>query len=173
MKRLIENYTFNSATKQVIIIDNENITQEKLLLITNMTAGIIIYNFADSDTRGLIAGNIITLNYDTISMSDTDKLQIWVEDTNPLMVTITTCISCIKNVVSKFTFDTLNQLRTTVAGTVAVSTLPTLSTVTTVGTVTTVSTGNISLGDMGKTATSILTTNQAFQITNGKNLVRS
>ena len=85
MKRLIENYTFNSATKQVILFDSENITQEKLLLVTNMTDGVIIYNFADNNIRGTIQGNIITLNYDTTSMSDTDKLQIWVEDTNPLI----------------------------------------------------------------------------------------
>ena len=170
MKRLIENYTFNSATKQIIIIDNENIIQEKLLLITNMTDGIIIYNFADNATRGSIVGNIITLNYDTTSMSDADKLQIWIEDTSPLMVTITTCISCIKNVISKFTFDVSNQLRATVAGTVAVSTLPTLSTVTTVGTL---NTGNMGLGDLGKPSTTILVASQAFQITNGKNLVRS
>ena len=41
MKKLIENYTFNAATKQIIITDSQNITQEKLLLITNMTDGII------------------------------------------------------------------------------------------------------------------------------------
>ena len=168
MKRLIENYTFNAATKQIIITDSENITQEKLLLITNMTDGIIIFNFADGASRGNILGNIITLNYDTTSMSDTDKLQIWVEDTNPLFVTLTTCLACIKNVVSRFTFDISNQLRTTVVGTVGISS-GTVTTVTTVGTVTT---DNIGIGDMGKPATAILKSQEAFQGTIGKNFIR-
>ena len=161
MKRLIENYTFNSATKQIVIIDDENITQEKLLLITNITDGIIIYNFADSTTRGNISGNIITLNYNTTSMSDTDKLQIWVENTNPLMVILATCISCIKNTVSRFSFDATNQLRTT--GSVSVSS----------GTVTTMVTGNIGYGDMGKPATAILAINQACNVSVSKNFIRS
>ena len=168
MKRLIENYTFNSETKQIIIIDSENITQEKLLLITNMTDGIIIYNFADSALKGSIVGNIITLTYDTVSMSNTDKLQIWVENTNPLMVMLTTCLACIKNTVSRLTFDTSNQLR--VGGTVAVSSLPTVGTVTTV---TTMTTGNIGIGDIGKPATAILKSQEAFQGTVGKNFIRS
>ena len=169
MKKLIENYTFNAATKQIIITDSQNITQEKLLLITNMTDGIIIFNFADSATKGSILGNIITLNYDTTSMSDTDKLQIWVEDTNPLFVTLTTCLACIKNVVSRFTFDVSNQLRATIVGAVTVSS----GTVTTVGTVTTMTTGNIGIGDMGKPATAILKSQEVFQGTIGKNFIRS
>ena len=166
MRRLIENYTFNSATKQIIIIDSENIPQEKLLLITNMTDGIIIYNFADSETRGNVSGNIITLNYNTTSMSDADKLQIWVENTNPLMVILATCISCIKNTVSRFSFDVTNQLRTAVTGSVSVSSG-------TVTTVTTMATGNIGYGDMGKPATAILKSEEAFHGTVGKNLIRS
>ena len=166
MKRLIENYTFNPTTKQIIITDSQNITQEKLLLITNMTDGIIIFNFADSDAKGSIVGNIITLNYDTAAMSDTDKLQIWVEDTNPLFVTLTTCLACIKNTISRLTFDVSNQLRASVIGTVGISS----GTVTTVGTVTT---GNIGIGDMGKPATAILKSQEAFQNTIGKNFIRS
>lgn len=128
MKRLIENYTFNPTTKQIIIIDSENIPQEKLLLITNMTDGIIIYNFADNNARGSIQGNIITLNYDTTSMSDTDKLQIWVEDINPLMIALCNYISIIKHAIGKLSFDGSSQVRA------VVSSLPTLQTVTTVQT---------------------------------------
>ena len=126
MKRLIENYTFNSATKQIILIDNENITQEKLLLITNMTDGVIIYNFADNNMRGTIQNNIITLNYDTTTMDSSDKLQIWVEDTNPLMVTLSNYLNIIKHAVGKLSFDTSNQLRTATTG--SLSTVSTVST---------------------------------------------
>lgn len=57
-------------------------------------------------------------------------------------------IKALKNVISRFTFDTAGQLRTTVAGTVAVSS----GTVTTVSTVTQ---ANISFGDSGKLSTTI------------------
>ena len=156
MKRLIENYTFNSATKQIILIDNENITQEKLLLITNMTDGVIIYNFADNNMRGTIQNNIITLNYDTTTMDSSDKLQIWVEDTNPLMVTLSNYLNIIKHAVGKLSFDTSNQLRT------VVSTVSTVSAVSTAG-----------FGDLGKPITSTMVINQAYNVANSKNFVRS
>ena len=164
MKRLIENYTFNPVTRQVIIIDNENITHEKLLLITNMADGDIIFNFADNLKKGSILGNIITLNYDTTSMSTDDKLQIWVENTNPMFVTLTTCLACIKNVISRISYDASNQLRATVVGTVNVG-----------GGTVNVGNGTISIGigDMGKPATAILKSQEAFQGTVGKNFIRS
>ena len=161
MKRLIENYTFNSATKQIILIDSENIPQEKLLLITNMTDGIIIYNFADNASRGAIQNNIITLNYDTTSMSDTDKLQIWVEDTSPLLVTLSNFLNIIRHAVGKLSFDTSNQLRAIVGGS--------LSTVTTV---TNCTTANAGLGDLGKPITSTTVVNQAYNVANSKNFIR-
>lgn len=158
MKRLIENYTFNPTTKQIIIIDSENIPQEKLLLITNMTDGIIIYNFADNASRGTIQGNIITLNYDTTSMSDTDKLQIWVEDTSPLLVTLSNFLNIIRHAVGKLSFDTSNQLRATVGGSLS--------------TVSTCNTANVGLGDLGKPITSTTVVNQAYNVANSKNFIR-
>ena len=161
MKRLIENYTFNSATKQIILIDPENIPQEKLLLITNMTDGVIIYNFADNASRGAIQNNIITLNYDTTSMSDTDKLQIWVEDTSPLLVTLSNFLNIIRHAVGKLSFDTSNQLRATVGGSLS-----------TVSTVLNCITANAGLGDLGKPLTSTLVINQAYNNGNSKNFIR-
>ena len=64
-------------------------------------------------------------------------------------------IKALKNVISRFTFDTSGQLRTTVAGTVAVSS----GTITTVGTVTT---SNGSIGDSGKTSTIMQNSSMMF-----------
>lgn len=158
MKRLIENYTFNSATKQIILIDPENIPQEKLLLITNMTDGIIIYNFADNTSRGTIQGNIITLNYDTTSMSDTDKLQIWVEDTSPLLVTLSNFLNIIRHAVGVSFWPFKPIKGKSVGGSLS--------------TVTTVYTTNIGFGDIGKPSTSTLVINQAYNIANSKNFIR-
>ena len=63
-------------------------------------------------------------------------------------------IKALKNVISRFTFDTTGQLR--VGGTVGVSSLPTL------GTVTTVTTSNGSIGDSGKPSTIMQNSSMMF-----------
>ena len=46
MKKLIENYTFDASAKTITILCDCNFTLDKLLVITNVTDGVIIYNFA-------------------------------------------------------------------------------------------------------------------------------
>jgi len=77
MKQLIPNYTFNAATNQVTLTDYPTLDLERLLLITNVTDNIFLYNFADPTIGATVAGNTITLAYNTTAMSDTDKLQIF------------------------------------------------------------------------------------------------
>lgn len=82
MKILITNYTFNKTAKTITLPDYATITLESLLLITNVTDGIIIYNFADPATGATVATNVITLEYDTSAMDNSDKLQIYYDDPN-------------------------------------------------------------------------------------------
>ena len=82
-KKLIYNYTFD-ASAQTIVIDG-NFKLRKLQLITNVTDGVIVYNFADPNKGGTVSYNstndetTITLEHDTTSMSDSDELQIFVD----------------------------------------------------------------------------------------------
>jgi len=76
MKKICEKYNFNPINRTVEILDNFNIEQESIVLITNVTDGIIIYNFADSTMIGTLNQNILTLNYDTSLMASTDHLMI-------------------------------------------------------------------------------------------------
>jgi hypothetical protein len=80
MKILFEDYTFNAATQQITFNTTEIITLERLLIITNVTDNLIIYNFADPNLGGTITNNVLTLNYNTTSMSNTDRLQIFIEN---------------------------------------------------------------------------------------------
>jgi|694.fasta_scaffold00044_77 hypothetical protein len=80
MKILFEDYTFNAATQQITFNTTETITLERLLIITNVTDNLIIYNFADPNLGGTITNNVLTLNYNTTSMSNTDRLQIFIEN---------------------------------------------------------------------------------------------
>lgn len=66
----------------------------------------------------------------------------------------------------RFSFDTSSQLRTTVAGTVAISSG-------TVTTVTTCTTANMSIGDSGKASTIQLQSAQGFYGSVGANFLRS
>lgn len=81
MKKLIKNYSFNAATRQITLLDYTTLDLNSLLVITNVTDNISIYNFALADFSGTtVSGNIITLAYNTTSMSNTDILQIFYDD---------------------------------------------------------------------------------------------
>lgn len=79
MKILLETYSFNAAAKQITFITSDTVTLERLLLITNVTTNTIIYNFADPNTGGSVSNNVLTLDYNTAAMSDSDKLQIFLD----------------------------------------------------------------------------------------------
>jgi hypothetical protein len=81
-------YTFSPSTRTVTI-NTRYIQQERLLLITNVTKNKVIYNFSDASLKatsyttnmsGATGNTTIVLNYDTTTMSATDKLQITVDE---------------------------------------------------------------------------------------------
>ena len=86
MKRLLGtdisgSYTFNPGAKTVTFSDlPQTINLSNILLITNVTKNVIIYNFADS-TAGVVSfnNNVLTLTYDTSSHSASDVLQIFLD----------------------------------------------------------------------------------------------
>lgn len=80
MKILFEDYTFNAAAKQITFNTSEAISLQQLLIITNVTDNLIIYNFADPNYGGSITNNVLTLTYNTSLMSDSDSLQIFLEN---------------------------------------------------------------------------------------------
>jgi len=82
MKKLITNYTFNAAAQTVTFTDYTTISLESVLLVTNVTDNVIVYNFADIGHGGSVSGNILTLAYNTTGMDDTDDLQIFYDDTD-------------------------------------------------------------------------------------------
>ena len=83
-KKLLHDYTFDASAKTVTL--NGIYRRERLLMVSNVTDNIILFVF-NQTTFGLTSYTIDTVNetttlalvYDTTSMSDTDKLQIFVE----------------------------------------------------------------------------------------------
>ena len=88
-KTILSNYYLFDASERQIVIPG-GVQREQLILITNVTDNKVIYNFSDPEltaTAYTIATDIrnvtttrVTLAYDTTTMSDTDKLQIIVDD---------------------------------------------------------------------------------------------
>ena len=80
MKVRIDKYSFDASAKTVEFIGYDNIDLNRVLLITNVTDGIILFNFADSAKVGSVTNNVLTLDYDTTSMSDSDDLLIFYQE---------------------------------------------------------------------------------------------
>ena len=87
---ILEAYTFTPSTG-TIVVTGKNIRREQLLLITNVTAGTVIYNFSDPslgiatytnavDTTTGQETTTIVLAYGTTAMSSSDKLAILTEE---------------------------------------------------------------------------------------------
>lgn len=75
-KQVLKNYVFDASAKTITLIDFGEVDLSRLALVTNTTTNTIIYSFADAQKGGTVSGNVITLDYDTTSMSDADKLRI-------------------------------------------------------------------------------------------------
>ena len=83
-KKLAHNYSFDASERQVRI--DGNISHDRLLLITNITDNVNIYNFADPTLKAtaieydeVTEETVVTLAHDTNQMSDDDTLQIFYE----------------------------------------------------------------------------------------------
>ena len=74
MKRVITNYIFDASLGTVTFELFTRITYTDIYTITNLTDGTLIF---DPDTLpATVSGNVLTLSYDTSSMSDEDYLKI-------------------------------------------------------------------------------------------------
>ena len=73
-------YTFNANTGTVTFGDSlTGLELQNVELITNVTTNTVIYQFNKSGFGGSLTGLILTLDYDTSAMSDSDDLQIFIE----------------------------------------------------------------------------------------------
>jgi len=86
---ILEAYTFVPATSTITVI-GKAIRAEQLLLITNVTQGVVLYNFSDpslgatittSFASGTESTTIVLTGYSTTAMLSTHKLSILVEET--------------------------------------------------------------------------------------------
>jgi hypothetical protein len=81
MKKLITGYQFLASSQVVNFTDygpTNPVALDNLLLITNVSRGQIIYNFADTAATGIVNSTSgFLLGYNTTSMANSDRLQIF------------------------------------------------------------------------------------------------
>lgn len=73
-------YTFDASLKTVTITAINPIDLAAFALIVNPVDGIIIFNPRDPTKTGSVATNVLTLTFDTTSMSDSDDLLVLYDD---------------------------------------------------------------------------------------------
>jgi hypothetical protein len=79
MKVLLQDYTFNAAASEIKFNVTDVVKLNSVLIITNVTSNVIIYNFANPLQGGTILNNVLKLDYNTSSMSSSDTLQIFLD----------------------------------------------------------------------------------------------
>ena len=84
-KRLIFDYTFDPANDKITV--DGNVATRRLLLITNVTRNIVLFNFADTTKKVLsrtydntYETTSFVMQYDCAAMSATDEIQIFIEE---------------------------------------------------------------------------------------------
>lgn len=85
MRNIVTGYQFNKLAKTVTFPANFSPPMlERILLIVDQTAGVIIFDPSTAGKGGVLAQNVLTLTLDTTgaSYANSDVLQIFVDDGN-------------------------------------------------------------------------------------------
>jgi len=156
-------YNFSAGNQRVsfILPDNATASLERILLITNVANGEIIYNFSNPLLGGTLTNNNLILDYDTTSHSDTDPLQIWYYTPDAVAVSdneVSEIVDAIKKMTQvfsslPFTFDSSLRLRSLLDTGSNINQVSTVSSITT-GTIATLTTLNQLSGIATNTAMS-------------------
>ena len=78
-------YNFNPTLRTIKLPEYTNVNLGSLLFIINATDNLVIFNCTDATKGATVSGNVITLAYNTTSMSATDDLQIFIDDGDDLV----------------------------------------------------------------------------------------
>lgn len=83
MKTILSNsnYTFDASAKEITLTSPYNaLDEERIIRITNLDTSSIMYDSVRLTHPISMAGGVITHTYDLTNMTDTDDLQIIVDD---------------------------------------------------------------------------------------------
>jgi hypothetical protein len=104
--QIVKNYTFDASAGTITFDDYSEIFLENVLIIVNKSYNnAIIHSSSSSARTGSVSGNVLTLAYNTQSMSDSDSLQIrYVQHPDSTFKSANTgAVAAIKNTPGKIT----------------------------------------------------------------------
>lgn len=78
----IGSYTFDPATDKIYFEDIPDLRHGAILMVTNITRGVILYLPLDPATIATFSNNTLTLTKDCSTYSASDELQIFIESEN-------------------------------------------------------------------------------------------
>lgn len=157
MKKLIGvdvgSYTFNAATK-TIVISNVELKNESVLLVVHVPSNTILYNFSSPAKGGTftLPGTLV-LDVDTSGYMNTDPLQVYVDVDLPDQVELVkdsasaALVVDVSDIYLRALLRKLMQLKYSGSSDLMVAVT---SGIVNVATLTTMTTGNIGFGDAGK-----------------------
>ena len=134
----IDNYIFDKTARTITFTDYDTISLSRIVLITNIENNIMIYNFGGTGKGGTVSGNVLTLDYDTSSMGNSDTLQIIYDDKDASLISqlLQSTQLLFKAIANPPWVDkSANQMRAQVTGSIStVTTVTTAASVTNFGT---------------------------------------
>ena len=160
MKKLIGvdvgSYTFNAATK-TIVISGVELKNESVLLVVHVPSNTILYNFSSPAKGGTftLPGTLV-LDVDTSGYLNADPLQVYVDVDVPQEVALVSddfsesLLVDVGDIYLRALLRKLMQLKYSPSSDLSVTIAGGYSSVTTVNTVTAVTTANMGVGDAGK-----------------------
>lgn len=80
MKIIVPNYSFDASAQTVTFTDYASIVLERVLAVINVTDQVVIYQPNSTTKGGSAATNILTLEFNTTAMDDTDDLMVIYDD---------------------------------------------------------------------------------------------
>lgn len=110
MKIRLTNYVFNPKAKTITFPGQLALSMAGFLLISNVASNALIYNFADATQTGALAGNVLSLTYDTTAMNASDPLTIWYEDGATTNNDVATALAYANQVADEM-LETMRQVR--------------------------------------------------------------
>jgi hypothetical protein len=135
-------YAFNATAKTVTLSGIDDLKIWQILIIVNLTRETIMYNpYVTGYGYTSFSNNVLTLEFDTSSYSNSDVLQIFYDNSDSQQANISDLAMEIKDLIKVIAtpafVDAVGGLKITSGVLTTLTTCSTVSTVTTVGAVTT------------------------------------
>lgn len=121
MKDISIDSVFDASAKTITFSKLSKIDIQRVLAVINLTDAILLYHPLISGKRGTASGNVLTLEYDTTSMEDTDKIQVWYQFPDDKAGISLGALSTFSNAFDDFTAAINNGAKT-----ISLSTMPSL-----------------------------------------------